>query len=279
MTCLTARLNFHSKVLIAGKSIFLFMKVTLDIRKSVDENATSYFEAAKKDRKKVEGARKVIEEYKVKQSESDSSEEKKVQRVSRRRKSEWFEKFRWFTSSDGFLVIGGRDASTNEIVIKKHAEENDVVFHTDMAGSPFVVVKRDGKENVPDSTLEEAADFTAVFSRGWKQGMATLPVFCAKPSQVSKTPNPGESLAKGAFVIRGELKYFTPRMQYAVGLFEDKIMGGPVKAVEKHCEKHVRIMQGDDKVSDVAKALQKRLGGELDDIIRVLPQGCKISKN
>jgi predicted ribosome quality control (RQC) complex YloA/Tae2 family protein len=255
------------------------MKVTLDIRKSVDENATSYFEAAKKDRKKVEGARKVIEEYKVKQSESDTSEEKKIQRVSRRRKAEWFEKFRWFTSSDGFLVIGGRDASTNEIVIKKHAEENDLVFHTDMAGSPFVVVKRDGKESIPDSTLEEAADFTAVFSRGWKAGMATLPVFCARPSQVSKTPNPGESLPKGAFVIRGELRYFTPRMQYAVGLFEDKIMGGPVMAVEKQCEKHVRIMQGDDKVSDVAKALQKRLGGELDEIIRVLPQGCKISKN
>ena len=28
-------------------------------------------------------------------------------------------KFRWFISSDGFLCLGGRDATSNEIIIKK----------------------------------------------------------------------------------------------------------------------------------------------------------------
>ena len=28
---------------------------------------------------------------------------------------EWYEKFRWFYSSEGFLCIGGRDSTTNDI--------------------------------------------------------------------------------------------------------------------------------------------------------------------
>ena len=59
---------------------------------------------------------------------------------------------------------------------------------------------------------------------------------------------------------------------------DGRIMGGPVSAVKKHCKRFVELMQGDEKTSDVAKKIQKAVGGELDDIIRVLPQSCKIKK-
>jgi len=199
--------------------------------------------------------------------------------VQKRKKQEWFEKFRWFLSSDGFLVVGGRDATTNEIIIKKHADKDDLVFHTDMAGSPFIVIKKDDKPEIPESTKEEAATFEAAFSRGWKQGMGTLPVFSARPEQLSKQPNTGEFISKGSFVVRGELKYYSPKMEFAVGLLEDgRVMGGPVSAVKKHCSKLVEVIQGDEKTSDVAKAVQKIIGGELDEIIRALPQGCKFKR-
>ena len=48
---------------------------------------------------------------------------------------------------------------------------------------------------------------------------------------------------------------------------------GPVEAVRHHCEKFVVVVQGDSKPSDLAKILQKQLGGELDEIIRALPSG------
>jgi len=50
-------------------------------------------------------------------------------KLSKEINKEWYEKFRWFISSDDFLILGGRDATSNEIVIKKHTEKNDLVFH------------------------------------------------------------------------------------------------------------------------------------------------------
>lgn len=255
------------------------MRLNLDIRKSLEKNASDYFEKAKKDKKKLEGAKKIVEKYKNKLS---SLEEEKIEKkvvVKKKVKKEWYEKFRWFFSSDGFLVIGGRDATTNEIVIKKYTDKDDLVFHTDMAGSPFVVIKRQGKEDdIPESTIEEAAIFTAVFSRAWKQGMATLAVFSVKPEQVSKKAKSGEYLAKGAFMIYGDTTYHHPQMNYAVGVYNDRVMGGPFSAVKKHCKDFVEIIQGNEKLSDVAKLIRKKLGGELDDILRALPANCKIKK-
>ncbi|MBW2990529.1 DUF814 domain-containing protein [Candidatus Woesearchaeota archaeon] len=254
------------------------MEIILDIRKSVEENASHYFEKSKKAKKKLAGAKDAVEMYKHKLGslKQEKIQEKAV--VKKKAKKEWFEKFRWFISSDDYLVIGGRDATTNEIVIKKYAEKNDLVFHTDMAGSPFVVIKNKQAEQIPEATMQEAAVFTAVFSRAWKQGMATLAVFSVKPEQVSKKAKSGEYLAKGAFMIYGETTYHHPEMSYAIGIYQDKVMGGPLSAVKKHCKEYVEIMQGNEKLSDVAKLIKKKLGGELDDILRVLPAGSKVKK-
>jgi predicted ribosome quality control (RQC) complex YloA/Tae2 family protein len=259
------------------------MRLSLDIRKSLEENAASYFEKAKKDKKKIEGAKRIVEEYKKKLSALEEEKQKAISEKKavavRPAKKEWYEKFRWFISSDRFLVIGGRDATTNEVIIKKYTDKDDLVFHTDMAGSPFVVVKREGKAgDFPSTTIEEAAIFTAVFSRGWKKGMPALSVFSAKPEQVTKTAKPGEYLAKGAFYIQGSVTTYYPAMNYAVGVYEGKVMGAPLNAIRKHCTVFVEIEQGDEKLSDVAKQIKKSIGGELDDIIRTLPASCRLKK-
>ena len=253
------------------------MKITLDLRQSVDENAQRYFEAAKKARKKAKGAEQALEEWRAKLAAEPAPVKEKTVKKRARRKKEWFEKFRWCISSDGVLLVGGRDASTNEMLIKKHAEKGDVVFHTDMAGSPFVIVK--GKD-VPEATMEEAAQFCASYSRAWRNGMSSLEVFHVAPDQVTKEANPGEFLPKGAFMIRGKTTYHKPLIKVAVGVDKkERVMAGPPSAVAKHCEQAIEVIQGRDKTSDVAKALQKRLGGELDEFIAALPAGgCKIKK-
>lgn len=253
------------------------MKITLDFRKTVDENAADYFEKSKKAKKKLKGALKALEQSRLKLKKAEEevvvAEESKIKKIQKR---EWYEKFRWFVSSDGFLVIGGRDAVTNEIVIKKYCDEKDLVFHTDMAGSPFVVIKSEGKE-IPKATMQEAADFTAVFSRAWKKGLSTLDVFYVKPDQVTKEANAGESLAKGSFMIIGKTNYLPPKMSLGVGIYEKKVMSGPVSAMKKHCEKIVEVVQGDNKASDIAKTIKKLIDGDLDEIIRALPAGgCNI---
>ncbi|MBU0666161.1 MAG: DUF814 domain-containing protein [Nanoarchaeota archaeon] len=204
-------------------------------------------------------------------AQKEKTEEKEIT-IKKIRKKEWYEKFRWFVSSEGLLVIGGRDATTNEIVIKKHADKNDVVFHTDMAGSPFVVIKSDEKK-ISQSTMQEASDFTACYSRAWREGLTTLDVFYVKPEQVSKEAKAGEYMTKGSFMITGKTNYLPPKMNLAVGVYEEKIMAGPVSAIKKHCKECVEIMQGDKKTSDVAKKIKKKIGGDLDEVIRVLPAG------
>ena len=255
-------------------------RIGLDLTKSLHENASLYFEKAKKIKKKIEGAEHALRENLKKLKELEAKRQKILEEESKLsglkdKKREWYEKFRWFVSSEGSLVIGGRDATSNEIVIKKHTEQNDLVFHTDMAGSPFFVVKSNNKA-VGDKTKEETADATCTFSKAWKLGLQTSDVFYVSPSQVSKKTKSGEYMGKGAFMIYGKTEYVSNKVNLAVGRTkDDKIMAGPLDAIKPNCEKYVILVQGDEKSSSVAKKIKFKLGGilDIDEIVRSLPAG------
>lgn len=255
-------------------------RLVLDLKKSIEENASDYFEKAKKIKKKLQGAEKALEQNLKKLKELESKKEKSDAKEEQfkkipERKKEWYEKFRWFFSSDGFLVIGGRDATSNEIVIKKHTDRNDLVLHTDMAGSPFFVIKS-GNKKIPESTIKEAADAACTFSRAWKLGLQTSDVFYVAPDQVSKKTKAGEYMGKGAFMIYGKTNYIENKVNLAVGVTrENAVMSGPVEAIKKNCEKYLILKQGDEKVSSIAKKINYKLGGnlDLDEMIRALPAG------
>lgn len=256
------------------------MEVEIDLNKSVEENAAEYYEQAKKFKKKLKGALDALEKTKEKLIKLESEEpEEEVPEEKTQVKKEWYEKFRWFTTSEGFLCIGGRDATTNEIVIKKHTDTEDIVFHTEMPGSPFFVIKTEGRK-VTESSLNEAAIATASYSKAWKLGLASVEVFHVKPDQVSKKALSGEYVAKGAFMIYGKKNFIKAGLRIAIGIKKGKIIGGPADAIRTHAEKYVEVAQGRDKASDVAKKIKKQIGGGLDEIIRFLPAGgCEVRKN
>ena len=255
-------------------------RLVLDLKKSVEQNASDYFEKAKKIKRKIKGAEEALEQNLRKLKELEQKKEKfeaeeEIKKEAVARKKEWYEKFRWFFSSDGFLVIGGRDATSNEVVIKKHTDASDRVLHTDMAGSPFFVIKSDGKK-IPETTIKEAADATCTFSRAWKLGLQSSEVFYVSPEQVSKKTKAGEYMGKGAFMVYGKSNYVANKVNLAVGITkEHAIMSGPLEAIEKNCEKYVVLKQGNEKVSGIAKKINYKLSGnlDLDEIIRALPAG------
>lgn len=257
------------------------MELKLSINKTIEQNAETYFEQAKKYKKKLPGIKKIVASYQEKLSKAEELQSQERVVKEPKRKTEWFEKFRWFLSSDNHLVIGGRDATTNEIVIKKYTDANDIVFHTELPGSPFVVIKNPDNGNIPTQTIKESAEFCASFSKSWKAGRRTAEVFNINPDQVSKEAKSGEYIAKGAFMIYGKREFHTVDLNLAVCNI-GKIMTGPVSAVKRQCEdkglRYVELMQGQDKLSDVAKKIQKIIGGELDEIIRNLPSECSIKK-
>lgn len=254
------------------------MRIELNVSKSIDENASIYFEKAKKAKKKLKGAGEAVEKLKVQLEKLKEMEELAIEEEKEKdkpaRKRQWYEKFRWFFSSEGFLCIGGRDATSNEVLIKKHTEPNDVVFHTDMAGSPFFVIKTEGKKP-GEATMLECASATATYSRAWRGGLGTLDVFYVNPDQVSKEAKPGEYMGKGAFMIRGKTNYMQPKVECKVGITsEGAVMGGPPTAIEKNTEQSVRLIPGKKKPGEVAKIVKHKLGGgDLDEIIRALPAG------
>ncbi|MDP3699162.1 MAG: NFACT RNA binding domain-containing protein [Nanoarchaeota archaeon] len=253
------------------------MEIEFDLTKSVEENAGKYFEAAKKAKKKLEGAKAALAETNKKldlllKQESQFLKEQTQKSIKTEKKREWYEKFHWFISSEGFLCLGGKDATSNELVIKKHTDRNDLVLHTDMAGSPFFVIKN-GQE-AGEQTIKEASQAVAVYSRAWKLSHTSADVFYVKPEQVTKEARPGEYIPKGSFMIYGKTQYLHPKLEYAIGLVEETIIGGPQPAVEKQTKNFVLVIPGKETKGALAKKIKHKLkGGDLDEITKFLPAG------
>jgi hypothetical protein len=192
------------------------------------------------------------------------------------RPKKWFEKFRWFVSSDGFLVVAGRDATTNEVLVTKHMGDGDIVFHADIVGAPFVLVKTEVKEP-GERCLHEAGEFAAAFSRAWREGFGSVDVYWVKPEQLSKGGPSGESVGHGAFVVRGQRNWIRGlKLVLAIGIVVDangtiQFVGGPVDAVKAKTEAYVTIvpddMSGKELLKLVLKALSSKVSKELREKI------------
>ena len=265
--------------------------LTIDPKLTLPENAENYYEKAKKAKRKTKGAKIAIENTKkqledIKSKKDIAMENIAVPKKRIKKNLKWFEKLRWFVSSDGFLVIGGRDANSNESIVKKYLDPNDIYLHADIHGATSTAIKLNGAK-LNDNLLKESGEFAASFSSAWSMGFTSQDVFWVHPDQVSKTPESGEFLAKGSFVIRGHRNYIRgARVKLAIGIVDyegKRIMAGPIEAVEAHCDNYVVIKPGFIKKEAIAKKIINRINEDdllsLDDIIRVLPSGkCDIDE-
>ncbi|MBE0513157.1 NFACT family protein [Candidatus Bathyarchaeota archaeon] len=235
----------------------------LNLRRSIQANATKYYARAKKAAKKLEGAEKALRETqgKIEELKQRIGRVKEIRKpLAKRRKKAWYEKFRWFHSSDGFLVLGGRDATTNEILIKKHMEPHDIVLHADILGAPFVLIKTGGK-TPPERTIRESAQLAASYSRAWREMLSAVDVYWVTPEQVNKSPPSGHYLKKGAFMIHGSKNFVRGvplRVAIGVKMKEEQtvIVGGAVEAIANQTNVYVELIPGEQKSSGLAKQIR-----------------------
>jgi predicted ribosome quality control (RQC) complex YloA/Tae2 family protein len=131
----------------------------------------------------------------------------------------WFEKFYWFITSEGFLVIAGRDATQNEAIYRKYLKSRDVYVHADIHGAATVVVKNHlSSGDVPPLSLSEAGQFSLCHSSAWSSKIVTS-AWWVRAEQVSKTAPTGEYLTTGSFMIRGRKNFLPPsRLELGVGV-------------------------------------------------------------
>ena len=261
------------------------MKIEIDFTKSAQENASDYYNKAKRAKAKAEGAEAAIKrlESKLKSLEkAEMAKPKEKKQITKARKQQWYEKFHWFFTSSGKLVIGGRDAHQNELLNSKHFEDSDIFFHADIFGASVTILK--GGEASGKEVREEAAQFAACNSSAWKEGIGSVNVYAMKRGQVSKSTGKG-SLGTGSFLLTGEREWYRGvALKLVVYMGDDGIRVMPhveLSHMQQKIGKHVTLIPGDEKKSDAAKAIGAYLSyDDIDHIMQQLPAGSfKIEKS
>ncbi|KAL3339422.1 hypothetical protein AABB24_028172 [Solanum stoloniferum] len=188
-------------------------KVEVDLALSAHANARRWYEMKKKQENKQEKTVTAHEKaFKAAERKTrlQLSQEKTVAVISHMRKVHWFEKFNWFISSENYLVISGRDAQQNEMIVKRYMSKGDLYIHADLHGASSTVIKNH-KPEMPISplTLNQAGCYTVCQSQAWDSKIVTS-AWWVYPHQVSKTAPTGEYLTVGSFMIRGKKNFLPP---------------------------------------------------------------------
>lgn len=257
-------------------------RIALDLQQNAFENANAYFLKAKRSKEKLASLKKAM--LGLDQKIGREQEKQLAQRtmVVFKRKKEWFEKFHWMQTVNGFLVMAGRDKTSNEHLVKKVMLPQDVYFHGTANGSAHAILVTGGKKPQKED-LEEAAQFAGIWSGDWKNGSSYTDVYSVKPEQVSKKAPTGESMGSGAFMIYGERDWYRKvplRMMVGVDNLH-RVVSGPKTAVQKACSIMIELVPGEKKKSDVAKQIKrffekKEVSVTLDDLLGMIPAESRI---
>jgi predicted ribosome quality control (RQC) complex YloA/Tae2 family protein len=284
-------LAVNNSKLVKEKGVTLIViddeKIKINSQSSLQSIASILFNEAKR----KSGAIKSIEQIKIntekklEKLQNKAETEKDSVSFAEIRKKNWYERYRWFFTSDGILAIGGRDAPSNSAVIRKHLGKNDKVFHGDIFGSPFFILK--DAENPPPASLNEVAHATVCFSRAWREGMYGVSAYWVNPDQVKKSAPSGQFLPKGSFTIEGQRNFVKiSTLKLAVGIMpqgEDYVVTcGPPETIKKNSICYAMIEPHGSEMVDAAKKirleflkLEEEIAKKIniDDFVRALPAG------
>ncbi len=263
-------------------------KIKINTDSPLQSIASVLFNQAKKQSGAINSIQSIKEktEKKLAKFQNQTEAERNLVVVSEIRKKNWYERYRWFMTSDGYLTIGGRDAASNSAVIRKHLVKNDKVFHGDIFGSPFFILK--DAENAPDTTMNEIAHATVCFSRAWREGLYGVSAYWVHPEQIKKSAPSGEFLPKGSFTIEGQRNFIkSETLKLAVGIMrlEDNdyvLTCGPPEPIKKNSICYAIIEPNGSEMAENAKKIRLEFLKlfediarkiNIDEFVRALPAG------
>ena len=113
--------------------------------------------------------------------------------------------------------------------------------------------------------------------------MCTVPF----PSQVSKTPESGEFITRGSFIVRGERTYYrNVPLAVGIGLMLEPhaaVIGGPPSAIKGKTKAYTELRPGQFEPNDVAKKvlriLKQNVSEDEEKALKGYPEyhaGCSI---
>ena len=277
--------------LISEKGISLIVvqdeKIKINTKSPLQSTASVLFNEAKKQSGAISSIQSIKEktEKKLEKFQSKTESEKDLFVVTEIRKKSWYERYRWFFTTDGYLTVGGRDAASNSAVVRKHLVKNDKIFHGDIFGSPFFILK--DAEHAPDTSMNEIAHATVCFSRAWREGLYGVSAYWIHPDQVKKSAPSGEFLPKGSFTIEGQRNFIkSETLRLAVGIIkqdDDYVLTcGPPESIKKYSTLYAIIEPHGSEMAETAKKiriefskLEEQIAKNIpiDDYVRALPAG------
>ncbi|KAK9139129.1 hypothetical protein Scep_008810 [Stephania cephalantha] len=245
-------------------------KVEVDLALSAHANARRWYDLKKRQESKQEKTVTAHEKaFKAAERKTrlQLSQEKTVAAISHMRKVHWFEKFNWFVSSENYLIISGRDAQQNEMIVKRYMSKGDLYVHAELHGASSTVIKNHKPEQpIPPLTLNQAGCFTVCHSQAWDSKIVTS-AWWVYPNQVSKTAPTGEYLTVGSFMIRGKKNFLPPHpliMGFGILFRLDESSLGPhlnerrVKGEEEGIlEETVPLKEDSDSESEIQVSMEE----------------------
>ena len=188
-----------------------------------------------------------------------------------------YKSYRWFYTSSGKLVIGGKSAAQNDILLNKliSLKEKHIIMHTSSPGSPFAVILSDAKR-VARKDLEECAIFTACFGKTWKSGKKNAIVDIFSSNQLHKN----KGMSEGTWAVNGPIEKISVELSLVLTLQESVLRAVPGSSAKKK-DILLRIMPGKSKKEEIITKLAVELDNKFSqsDILTALPAGgISISK-
>ncbi|TKA30359.1 hypothetical protein B0A50_02586 [Salinomyces thailandicus] len=243
------------------------LNIDFDLALSPWANARQYYDqrrtAAVKQEKTAQASAKALkntEQRVMADLKKGLKQEKDILRPVR--KQMWFEKFVYFVSSDGYLVLAGRDAQQNEVLYRRYLRKGDVYVHADLHGAASVVIKNHPstpEAPIPPTTLSQAGNLAVCTSSAW-ESKAVMSAWWVNSDQVSKTAPTGEYLTTGGFMVRGK-KNFLPPAQLLLGF------GVLFRISEESKARHIkhRVQDSNEQDTGSAGAARSQMAAEDND--------------
>lgn len=253
--------------------------VNLDYTKGIDANASEIYQQGKELGEKATRAKDALKETQEqldRKRKGFDKARKAAMGKAQPTKQFWFERYKWFIAPSGKMIIAGRDAHTNDNIVKKHLKDDDVYAHADIHGAPSVILKKGN--GAAEQDLREACIFALAQSKAWVSAFMEGSAFWVFPDQVSKTPQAGEFVPRGAFIIRGKRNYeYHLPVELAIGeiSYENarKVMCGPLDSVSAISQKYLVIRPGRGKIGKKAAEISKMFNVPEEEIARIIPPG------
>ena len=181
--------------------------------------------------------------------------------------------YRWFYTSEGKLVVGGKSEDQNELVLKNFRKSNYTIMHTSKPGSPFMIIQTDSPSK---KDLDEAAIFCAAFSKEWKnlkgsKGKISIDIF--KGNQIFK----GKGMKTGTFGVKGKKKTVKVKPELVMIIQKGKLRAVPKVKIKEQVLVNINPgkMSKDDAVDKIAKKIKDKfhLPVSKDEVMQAIPSG------